>query len=283
MLPAGGPLAEQGGLFWVAVPGTSLERALLRLPRLGYMRAVDLVEPADDPPAGGDLVPPPDERLTRWRRGWYRLVRVYEENAEAAREQAVDRRPFLFETAARELREVTGYRGDGRPLSRRGLPVYDARLLVNLVFRPGGGVLLDPFAGTGGIVLEALAGGWHALSVDVDPRLRYGLSALDGRHCVGDARALPFPTGSCDAIATEPPYDRQAETTVVQALREMHRVLRGGGRVALLCAAWQAEPLRREATALGLVPYLDSPVNRKGLDVVVLAWQKAGECPTDQR
>jgi len=58
-------------------------------------------------------------------------------------------------------------------------------------------------------------------------------------------------------------------------LREMYRVLKVGGRTAILCAAGQADGLRREADSLELKWYLDSPINRKGLDVVVLAGQKA--------
>jgi ubiquinone/menaquinone biosynthesis C-methylase UbiE len=58
------------------------------------------------------------------------------------------------------------------------------------------------------------------------------------------------------------------------ALKEMYRVLQGGGRLAMLCAAWQADILRDQAGALGLRSYLDSLINRKGTDVVVLAWVK---------
>ena len=38
--------------------------------------------------------------------------------------------------------------------------------------------------------------------------------------------------------------------------------------------ARQADDLRRDSASLGLVPYLDSHINRKGVDVVALAWQK---------
>jgi hypothetical protein len=44
--------------------------------------------------------------------------------------------------------------------------------------------------------------------------------------------------------------------------------------MAMLCAARQAPLLQREASALGLVAYLDTPINRKGTDVVALAWQR---------
>jgi len=171
---------------------------------------------------------------------------------------------------------VTGYRGDSGPLSRRGLPVCDARLLVNLVTCADGAIFLDPFAGVGGLVLEAVASGCRAFSCDLDPALRHGLSALGARHSVANACALPFGPATVDAIAAEPPYGAQAEAAVIESLAEMHRVLKRGGRLALMCAARQAEELRHKASALGLRVFLDSPVNRKGTDCAVLAWEKAG-------
>ena len=276
--PAGGPLAEQGGLFWIALPATALEAALARLPWLGHTCAVDLLESASQRRMVADDVGRARARLVRWRGKLYRRVRVYSEDPQALREAAPDRRVFLLETRAGEVRPIQGYRGDSGPTSRRGLPVCDARLLVNLVTGGQGArseraMFLDPFAGSGGIVLEALARGCRVMSADVDPALRYGLSNMGARHCVADARRLPFATATFDAIATEPPYDRQAESTVLEALHEMRRVLKTSGRLALLCAGWQAAGLRQEATRLGFAPYLDSPIDRKGLDVVVLAWR----------
>lgn len=274
--PVGGPLSEQGGLFWVALPADAWPDARLRLPRLGYANAVDLLEAADGQAEDEE----PDEgaaRLVRWRRRPYRLVRAYEEDAEALRESAPDRRTFLLETHAGEVRPIKGYRGDGGPLSRRGLPVYDARLLVNLVHHAGAAKLLDPFAGVGGVVLEAKAAGYEVWSLDNDPALRPGLSNLGAAHTVGDAARLPFGDGFFDAVATEPPYDPQAEPVVVAALAESCRVIREGGRLAVLCAAGQAEALRRKAATLPFRLYLDSPINRKGLDVVILAWRKGSE------
>jgi tRNA G10 N-methylase Trm11 len=147
-------------------------------------------------------------------------------------------------------------------------------LLANLVFVPERGVFLDPFAGIGGVAIEALAAGWQVVTVDADPGLRHGLTALGKGHVVADARRLPFPDRSIDAIATEPPYDRQAEDIVRTALGEMARVLVGGGRLAMLAAAWQREMLIDEASGLGLAPDMDSPIDRKGLSVVVLVWQR---------
>ena len=86
------------------------------------------------------------------------------------------------------MREIRGYRDDSGPLSRRGLPTYDARMLANVAAAGEGGTLLDPFAGAGGVVIEALAHGCRVVSCDIDPALRYGLASLARSHAVADAR-----------------------------------------------------------------------------------------------
>lgn len=270
--PPGGPASEQGGLFWAALPEHALAAAIARLPRLGYTSTVDWLEPLAQPDARHALSP--HQRLVRWHGRLHRLVRVYAENAQEMRERAPDRRTFLLETAAGDVRPVQGYRADGGQLSRRGLPVYDAKLLVNLVAAGEHTLFLDPFAGIGGLVIEALASGYTVTSADCDPALRHGLAQLGAQHVVTDARALPFAAETFDAIATEPPFHEAARDTVIAALHEMERVLKRGGRLAILCAAAQADALRGAAELPGLKPFLDAPINRKGLPVVVLAWQK---------
>jgi hypothetical protein len=260
---AGGPLSERGGVAWVELPGRDLAAATARLPRLGYTTAVDLVTPAASSP---DVT---------WRGRPWRLERLHTEDAAAMREQAPDRREFLFAPGGGPVRPVRGYRGGGDPLGRRGLPVCDARLLVNLVAPAGPGLLLDPFAGVGGVALAARAAGWATVTADLDPALRHGLGRLGGgAHLVADARRPPLRAGCVDAVATEPPYDREVGTLAEQALAGAGRLLRPGGATAWLCAAWQAPGLRATAARLGLRPVLDCPVDRKGLEVVALAWRR---------
>lgn len=209
-----------------------------------------------------------------WRGVSYKLKRVYEEDPKQILEESPDRRAFVLEKEGK-LTEVRGYRGDGRDLNRRALPVADARLLVNLVTTVERRRFLDPFAGAGGIVVEAIKRGLDVTSVDIDPVLKFGLEALGARHYVENAGNLPFPDESFDAIATEPPYHSVSKQFLGDAFREMYRVLAFGGDMAILCADWQAVLIRRLSNHLMLNCYLDSPINRKGLNVTILAWHKA--------
>lgn len=220
------------------------------------------------------------ERTTLWRGKRYNLVRVFEEDDEFIRERAPDRRIFLLEDDGGGVRPVQGYRGSGAALSRRGLPVPDARLLVNLVsprtlLVSKDIAFLDPFSGAGGIVIEALDIGYTVFSVDIDHRLRPGLEHFGARHHVTDATQLPFEDGMFIAIATEPPYHRDTRAMLSKALGEMYRVLTPGGRLAMLVAEWQVQYLLDVSKRYSLQLRLASSINRKGTKVVVLAWERS--------
>ncbi|MCK4352536.1 hypothetical protein KAW65_03920 [candidate division WOR-3 bacterium] len=270
----GGPLSEKRGVFWIAIPSEKLGLAINLLPRLGYTYTVDILRPV----ARGqrNILQSSRDRMVRWHKKTYRLVCVYKEDEQVMQKRAPDRRTFMLENYKGKILPIRGYRGDSKNLSRRGLPVCDARLLVNLVSGRTNEKLLflDPFAGVGGIILEAITSGYLVFSSDSDPILRYGLSHFGALHSVADARHLPFIKGKFDAIATEPPYHKGTESTIVDAIYEMYRVLKEGGRLSILCSNWQSDILRRAIISLKLKLYLDSSINRKGLDVVILACQK---------
>ncbi len=260
----GGPLAETRGVAWVSLPAEHKATAAARLCRLGYSEAVDIVE------SPGDEHPERPVRLTRWRRRAVALRSVYSEPDPLLREDAPDRRTFLLQCGDGMVRPVVGYRGGGRVLEHRALPVVDARLLVNLVHAPNRGVLLDPYAGAGGVVLEAVRAGWSTVSLDSDPSLRFGLAAFGAQHLVADATALPLRPRSVDAVATEPPYHRSAKHDVSASIGEMARVLRPGGRASLLVAADQLEGLTEAGRAHGFQLDLATAVDRKGTAVACL-------------
>jgi hypothetical protein len=260
----GGPLAETRGVVWVSVPAEHKATAAARLSHLGYSEAVEVVEwPGEASPEGA-------VRLTRWRRREVALRSVYSEPDAMLRREAPDRRTFLLECGDGVVRPVTGYRGGRRALEHRALPAVDARLLVNLVHSPTRGVLLDPYAGAGGVVLAALRAGWSTISLDSDPSLRFGLAAFGAKHLLADATALPLRAGSVDVVATEPPYHRSAKGDVLASVGEMARVLRRGGRASLLVAADQLEDLIEAGRACGFEIDLATSIDRKGTAVACL-------------
>jgi tRNA (guanine10-N2)-dimethyltransferase len=93
-----------------------------------------------------------------------------------------------------------------------------ARALVNLARVPMGGTLLDPFCGTGGILLEAASLGLRPLGSDRMIRMVRGSRASlrrlshDAGLLAADAGAPPLKSGRIDGIATDPPYGRAAST-----------------------------------------------------------------------
>ena len=94
-----------------------------------------------------------------------------------------------------------------------------ARALINLTGVKRGGTVLDPFCGTGGIVIEAAFMGMKAIASDFDPEMiagteenmdYYGLEMYDSD--VLDISDIHDRFGEVDAVATDPPYGRSTHT-----------------------------------------------------------------------
>jgi len=79
-----------------------------------------------------------------------------------------------------------------------------ARALVNISLIRPGEKLLDPFSGTGGIVLEASLVGAYGIGSDIDPFMADGSRKnVPGAGIVrADTRCLPFRDASIDAVVT---------------------------------------------------------------------------------
>ena len=94
-----------------------------------------------------------------------------------------------------------------------------ARALINLTGVKRGGTVLDPFCGTGGIVIEAAEMGMRAMASDFDEEMVigcqenmdfYGLELADFDTLDIGEIGERFP--GMDAICTDPPYGRSTKT-----------------------------------------------------------------------
>lgn len=131
----------------------------------------------------------------------------------------VDDQAYLCSTIAsvdrgRYERRKPHHRPFSHPIS---LHPRIARALVNLSRVVPGGTLLDPFCGTGGILIEAGLVGAHVVGIDIKQKTiegcrenleHYGLTGYTLHHA--DATTLDL--GSVDAIVTDLPYGRSTTT-----------------------------------------------------------------------
>ena len=91
-----------------------------------------------------------------------------------------------------------------------------ARLLVNLSRAKPKQILLDPFCGTGSVLIEAAILNCKAIGIDIDAKMISGSKTnlnfykLNAKLMQGNALELQklFKKNSIDAIATDPPYGR---------------------------------------------------------------------------
>lgn len=123
-----------------------------------------------------------------------------------------------------------------------------ARALVNLSRVKKAQDLLDPFCGTGGVLIEAGLMGVKPIGSDIDKRMVDGcqknLSSLnidDAELFCSDIREVANVVGEVDAIATDPPYGRSATTNREEisslynrAFETFTKVLKPGGYVSIL-------------------------------------------------
>ena len=136
-----------------------------------------------------------------------------------------------------------------RPFWRSmALPQRKARCLVNLSGVMPGGLLLDPFCGTGSIPVEAALMGIRCVASDVDPVVARGAAlnfAALGLTEIGaqqlDARAWGDSPLRFDAMVADLPYGRSASIKGVDRdelyatfLETTARILQPGARAVLM-------------------------------------------------
>lgn len=118
-----------------------------------------------------------------------------------------------------------------------------ARTIVNLTHVESGELLLDPFCGTGGMLLECRMLGVRSVGSDYDPEMLEGCRKnLKDVFCIrADAENMPYSDETFDAIATDLPYGQSTkisadslESLYTGSLKEMHRVLKSGKRAVIV-------------------------------------------------
>ncbi len=122
-----------------------------------------------------------------------------------------------------------------------------SRAIVNLCEIRTNDLVLDPFCGTGGILVEAGMIGARVIGIDVQESMLRGAEmnlrdyGSEYHLLCGDACNLPIADMAIDAVVTDPPYGRSAvvmaesvESLYKDALFEIYRVLKRGGRAAVI-------------------------------------------------
>ncbi|KCZ73311.1 putative DNA modification methylase [Candidatus Methanoperedens nitroreducens] len=132
-----------------------------------------------------------------------------------------------------------------------------ARALVN-ISKPEE-YMLDPFCGTGGILIEAGLIGIKVIGGDIQRKLLLGAKMnldfykINYSLMYQDACRMSLCDESVDAVVTDPPYGRSAaiiaeslEHLLTCSLKEIHRVLKNGKR-AVFVSERKIEDLAHEA------------------------------------
>jgi len=141
------------------------------------------------------------------------------------------------------------------------MPAKLARCMVNLAKPKTEEIVLDPFCGTGSMLIEAALIGCRVLGLDIQRRMARGslknlayFKIKPEGVMVADARNLPIT--KIDCVVTDPPYGRSATTLkrttkqiVEEVLMGIHGMLGKGRRVCM--AAPKTLNVGCTGTALG--------------------------------
>ena len=158
---------------------------------------------------------------------------------------------------------------DAYERARPGYPADAVEYVVSQL--PAGARVLDLAAGTGKLTRPLMAAGLDVVAVEPVAEMRAALPDSVESHD-GTAQAIPVAGGSVDAVTVAQAFHWFAEAA---ALREIHRVLRPRGLLALV---WnrrtEDDPVNRRIDEL-LAPYRDAaPTHRFN------TWRSAFEAAT---
>lgn len=173
------------------------------------------------------------------------------------------------------------------------LPPRFARALVNLARIGPGDRVVDPFVGTGSLLVEAALLGARTVGVDVDAAMIRGtldnfahLGRVPEALRQGDAAAAAeeFPPASFDALVTDPPYGRASGTRREPPERLWGRALsawtdrvRPGGRIGVVVPAGGSLPPIDARLEIAIPQRVHRSLTRE-----FRVYVRAGTAPSDQ-
>ena len=126
-----------------------------------------------------------------------------------------------------------------------------ARVVVNLSRVREGEVLIDPFCGTGGILMEASSIGVRAVGMDIMDEMARGSRqnlrsyGLNADLIVGDALKMPFRDESADAIVADMPYGRSSFVSLPSFVSLQHEAAKTKKTAASLLWSSAMEEISR--------------------------------------
>jgi putative methyltransferase (TIGR01177 family) len=149
-----------------------------------------------------------------------------------------------------------------------------ARCIVNLALSSEQDILVDPFAGSGGFLLEVDDMNVRAIGIEKNRKQLWGLKKNLRTHghgfaqgILGDARYPPFRPDSIKCIATDPPYGTTSSTegiTIEKLLEDMLKSWKPIVRGRLVICLPTTIPIIEIAEKIGwyAIEIYDWPVHR---------------------
>ena len=211
-----------------------------------------------------------------WKGLKFNILHFYSQSTEEYKEQSIENRLFALYNSDETIKYVKGYRGDGTEAGKRGLPVEDIRLMVNIIDPYSIRSLLDPFAGSGGILHGAryIRNSLFLLSIDIDKTLEPGLKIYSDVHYVSDAREVDIIENPVDAIVTEIPFSHNYTDIVIQAFHNLKNYITEKGKILCMCHSDQFLQIKEALQDMNFYLLIDKEVNRKGTPVFISFWSK---------
>ncbi len=264
------PLSDVKGIFALAFHKIDIQTLREKFDKLGYSFKVLLVSFCNKEVADNKL---DFDSLYSWKGKTFQVSIVFEQDVNWFLAEAPDRREFAILDTEGKIKKLMGYRGNGKDLGRRALPVEDCRMMVNLAMLEKNDVLLDPFAGGGGIIYQAYKTTTKIISNDIDPILKPGLEMYGAKHYIGKASDLVLDE-PVNALVTEVPFFDNSTNIVIQSIIYLAQFLTDNAKIIIMTSNNQKEEIKRELSKVYFYCF-GFDINRKGTLVSLLYFTKS--------